>query len=158
MEKQTEKRVNALNSINLSNKANELKHIESIFPKNLLNDLITYKMKWIIQLQDIIKLNELELISKPGVTCIKYASMNKYALPVVFLRDTYERTSLLTLSSLALKEAHNEWSKVTIELKGIDRGVKPTEKISFLNSVGLLLVSREKSFNDFKADYFQQKI
>ena len=39
-----------MNSINLSNKKDELKQIEDIFPKNLLNDFIIDK------LQDFIKL------------------------------------------------------------------------------------------------------
>ena len=41
--KQTEKQIDALKSLNLSNKTNELKQIECIFPKNLLNDLVIYK-------------------------------------------------------------------------------------------------------------------
>ena len=39
LEKQTEKQINALKSLNLSNETDELKRIESIFPKNLLIDL-----------------------------------------------------------------------------------------------------------------------
>ena len=47
---QTEKHVDALTSLNIFNKRDELKEIEGIFPKNLLNNLIIYK------LQDMIKL------------------------------------------------------------------------------------------------------
>ena len=45
MEKQAEKQADALKSLNLSNKTDELKWIEGIFPKNLLNNLIIDKLK-----------------------------------------------------------------------------------------------------------------
>ena len=38
LEKQTEKQVGALKSLSFSNKEDEFKQIEGIFPKNLLND------------------------------------------------------------------------------------------------------------------------
>ena len=44
-EKQTEKQVNALKSLNISDKKNELKQIEDIFSQNLFNDLIRDKLK-----------------------------------------------------------------------------------------------------------------
>ena len=44
LEIQTENQVDALKSLNLSNKTVELKQIEGKFPKNLLNDLIIYKL------------------------------------------------------------------------------------------------------------------
>ena len=64
MEKQTEKQVNALKSVNLSNKTDELKQIQGIFQKKLLNDLIIYKLQDIIKLQNITELNELDYESK----------------------------------------------------------------------------------------------
>ena len=60
LEKQTEKQVDALKSLNLSSKTDELKQIEGIFPKNLFNDLIISKFTDIIQLQGI-KSNKLDL-------------------------------------------------------------------------------------------------
>ena len=51
-EKQTEKQVGAIKSLDLSNK---LKQTEGIFPQNLMNDLIRVKLKKIVELQDIIK-------------------------------------------------------------------------------------------------------
>ena len=54
LEKQTEKQVDALNSLDLSNKKDELKKIEGTFPKTMLTDLIINKLKEIIKLQDII--------------------------------------------------------------------------------------------------------
>ena len=50
-EKHTEKQVGAIKSLDPSNK---LKHIESIFPQNLMNDLIRPKLKEIVELRDII--------------------------------------------------------------------------------------------------------
>ena len=44
-EKQTEKQVNALKSLNISDKKNELKQIEDVFSQNLFNDLIRDKLK-----------------------------------------------------------------------------------------------------------------
>ena len=55
VEKQTEKQVGALKSLDLSNKYNELKQIEGIFPTSL-NDLIWVKLKKIVYLQEIIKI------------------------------------------------------------------------------------------------------
>ena len=53
LEKKTEKEVKVLNST--SNKKGELKQIEGIFPKNMLNDLIINKLKVIFKLQYVIK-------------------------------------------------------------------------------------------------------
>ena len=59
LEKQTEKHVGDLKSLDTSNKEDELKQIEGIFLKNTLNDLIINKLKEIIKLQDIIKTDDL---------------------------------------------------------------------------------------------------
>ena len=80
LEKQTEKQFDALNSLNLSNKTDELKQVEGIFPKNLLNDLNIYKSRDVIKLKNIIKLIELDYESKLG----KIYNFSKYALPIVF--------------------------------------------------------------------------
>ena len=45
LEKQAKKQVDTLNSLGPSNKRDELKQIECIFPKNLMNDLIIDKIK-----------------------------------------------------------------------------------------------------------------
>ena len=45
MGKQTERKVDALKSLNLSNKIDELKQIEGTFPKHMLTDLIIDKLK-----------------------------------------------------------------------------------------------------------------
>ena len=48
--KQRGNQVNALKFLGFSNKTNKLKQIKSIFPRNLFNNLITYKLKEIVQL------------------------------------------------------------------------------------------------------------
>ena len=58
-EKQTEKQVAAVKSLDISNKKDELKQIENIFPQILMNDLILPKLKEIVKLQDIIKKDDL---------------------------------------------------------------------------------------------------
>ena len=67
VEKQTEKQVGALKSLDLSNKDNELKQIQGIFPTNL-NDLIWVKLKKIVYLQEIIKKDDLIYKSKSEKT------------------------------------------------------------------------------------------
>ena len=57
-EKQTEKQVGAVNFLDVFYKKNELKQIQGIFPQNLMNDLIRDKLKEIVSLQDIIKINK----------------------------------------------------------------------------------------------------
>ena len=50
------------------------------FQKNVFNDLITYCLKKLVKLQDIIKSNELDYTSKHGKTY----NFSNYALPIVF--------------------------------------------------------------------------
>ena len=49
-----EKQVGAIKSLDLSNKKDELKQIEGMFPQNSMNDLVRAKVKEIVKLQDII--------------------------------------------------------------------------------------------------------
>ena len=65
-EKQTEKQVDALKSMNLLNKINELKYIEKIFSKNQVDDLIIDKLREIVQSHNNIKLGDLEYTTKRG--------------------------------------------------------------------------------------------
>ena len=51
-EKQTEKQIGVIKSLEPSHK---LKRIKDIFPQNLMNYLIRAKLKEIVELQDIIK-------------------------------------------------------------------------------------------------------
>ena len=83
-EKQTEKQVGDLKSLDLSNKKDELKQIQSIFPQNLMSDLIPVKLKEIVKLQDIIKKDDLNYKPKRR----KAYSFGKYSSPIVFKRCT----------------------------------------------------------------------
>ena len=58
-EKQTKKQVAAIQSLDISNKKDELEQTDNIFPQNLMNDLVYTKLKEIVILQDIIKTHEL---------------------------------------------------------------------------------------------------
>ena len=64
-EKQTEKQVDPIKPLDLSN---NLKQIEGIFPQNLMNDLIRAKLKEIAEFQDIFKKDDLNYKSKRGKT------------------------------------------------------------------------------------------
>ena len=44
-EKQTKEQVKAIKDLNISDKSNNLKQIEGIFPQNVLNELISNKLK-----------------------------------------------------------------------------------------------------------------
>ena len=57
--KQTEKQVGALKPLGPSNNNDELKQIESMFPQDLMNDLVCAKLKETANLEDIIKADEL---------------------------------------------------------------------------------------------------
>ena len=62
--KQTEEQVDDIKSLKPSNKKDKIKHIDGIFPRNLLNGLISDKLKEIVDLQDIIKTVNLSYKSK----------------------------------------------------------------------------------------------
>ena len=54
-EKQIEKQVGVLKSLDISNKKDELKQIEGVFPKDIPNDLIINKLKETIKLKELLK-------------------------------------------------------------------------------------------------------
>ena len=88
MGKQTKKQIHILKSLNLSTKMDKLnKQIESIFPKQQLNDLIIDKLKEVKQLQNNIKADYLESKKKRG----KHDSFSKYLSPIVFKGYTREK-------------------------------------------------------------------
>ena len=66
LEKQTEKQVGSLKSLDTFNEKNELKQIEGIFRQNLMNDLIRVKLKQIVNSQYIIKKDNINYKSKRG--------------------------------------------------------------------------------------------
>ena len=53
------KQVGVVTPLEIPNKRDELKKIEGIFPKNMMNDLICEKLKEIFNLQDNIKTDDL---------------------------------------------------------------------------------------------------
>ena len=79
-EKQTEKQVGAIKSLKHSKKKDELKQIDGIFPQDLMNDLISDKLKEIVNLQDIIKKYNLRYKSKSR----KVYNFNGFSFPIVF--------------------------------------------------------------------------
>ena len=50
----------AMKDLNISDKTNELKQIEGIFPQSVLNDLISNKLKKVIDLKKSIELDKLK--------------------------------------------------------------------------------------------------
>lgn len=85
----------------------DLKQIESIFPKNQLDDLISDNLKEIMQLQINIKLNNVERTAERG----KHYHFSKCFVPIVFLRDIK--------------------SELVNEIKDIDKSKIPVEKSVF---------------------------
>ena len=49
-----QKQVDAIKSLDISGKKDELKQIENIFSENLMNELIRAKLRKIVKLKDII--------------------------------------------------------------------------------------------------------
>ena len=78
--KQTKEQVKAIKDLNFSDKANELKQLDVIFPENVLNDFISNKLKKTIEQQNSIELDKLDY---------KNYDFNKVSLPSIFLRDLY---------------------------------------------------------------------
>ena len=56
---QTKEQVKLIKNLSMSDKTNELKQIEGIFPQNVLNDLISNKLEKIIELQNSTELDKL---------------------------------------------------------------------------------------------------
>ena len=108
-----------------SNKKDQLKQIEGIFLKNLMNELICDKLKEIVNLQNVIKTDKLHYKSKLR----KIYSFNEYCLPIVFLRDIHG-------GHLLLKDADDEQSNVAARIKYLEKSKKTAEKHFFKNNLG----------------------
>ena len=128
--------------LHISDKANELKQTEGIFPKNLLNDLIHDELKNIIDLQDSIELDKLDY---------KNYDFNKISLLVRFLRDIYTK-------KLSIEHADNKQSdlfRMLGILSDFNRNIFPTNKIPNTTSY---VTQCLKNICDIKFHLFWQKI
>ena len=74
-EKQTKEQVKAIKGLNISDKVNKLKQIENMFPKDVINDLTVNKLKKNVDLQNRIKLDNLDY---------KKYNFSKISLPLYF--------------------------------------------------------------------------
>ena len=90
-EKQIKKQIDALKSLNLFNKIDELNPVKSLFPQNHMNDLILDRLKKIKQMQDDTELSELDCKAKSG----KNYNLNKNPLPIIFLKHIHTGVLLL---------------------------------------------------------------
>ena len=98
------KLVGAIKSLKRSNKTDELKQIDDIFPQNLMNDLICDKLKEIVNWQDIIKKKKFEkFIILVNILCVLF-----------FLRDIHE-------GHLSLKDADDEQRIFAAKIKNLDK-------------------------------------
>ena len=79
LEKQTEKQVSALRSRGTSNKKSIKTNLEYISTKS--DVLVCAKLKKMVNLQDIIKTDELHFKLKPGKVC----DFTEFSLPIIFL-------------------------------------------------------------------------
>ena len=112
-EKQTKDQFKVTKDLNISDKANELKQTGGIFRKNVLNDLISNKLKKIIELQNSIELDKLDH---------KNYDFDKVPLPSIFLIYIY------IYIYLSIEYADNEQSDLFKLLSKSKKGRKPPEK------------------------------
>ena len=110
------KQVGFIKSIDLFNKEDELKETEGISPQNMMNNLACANIKEIINLQDIIKTDELHYKSKGR----KVHSFNEYYLSFVF-KTIHE-------GHLSLEDTDDEQSNLIAKKQNLDKGKKIREK------------------------------
>ena len=80
--------------------------------------MIRDKLKEIVNLQAIIKMDELHYKSKPR----KVYNFSEYSLPIVFLRDIHKEY-------LSLEDADDDQSNFAAKLKGLDKLKKRTKQL-----------------------------
>ena len=85
-----------------------------------MNDLICDKLKEIVNLQNIIRTDNLRYKSKSR----KVYNFSEYSLPIVFLRDIHE-------GHLSLKYGDDEQSNFVAKRKNLDKGKKQLKKSFF---------------------------
>ena len=114
------KQVGVIKSIDLFDKEDELKETEGISPQNMMNDLACANIKEIINLQDIIKTDELHYKSKGR----KVHSFNEYYLSFVFKTHTWRH--------LSLEDTDDEQSSFAAKKQNLVKGKKNKRKGVFL--------------------------
>ena len=112
----------------------------------MINDLIRTKLKEIVELQDIIRKDNLNYNSKRGKTY----DFSKYTPPMASLRDVHD-------GNLSTKKADDKQSNFANKLKNFNKGIKTLEKKYFLNNLGLFCSTTEKVLNSFKSRLFPIK-
>ena len=85
-----------------------------------MRDLIRDKLKEIVNLQDIIKADNL---SYKSISRIVY-NFSECSLPIVFLRDIHD-------GHLSLKDADDEQINFAAQLKNLDNGKKQLKRSFF---------------------------
>ena len=98
-------------SLKSSNEKDELKQTEIIFLQNLMNDLIHTKLNETINLQIIIKTNELNYKLKHR----KIYAFIEYFSPIANLSD-------LHIIYLSWKDADDKQCSFSAKIKGLDKG------------------------------------
>ena len=101
-EKQTEKQVLKV----YFDKTNELKQIESIFPQNMVNKMVSDELKTIIDWQNSIELDKLYF---------KDYGFDKVSIPGMFMRDTYK-------NNLSIEDSDNEQSDLFKMFGNLNKG------------------------------------
>ena len=109
-----------------------------------MNDLICFKLKEIVKLQDIVKKDDLKYRSERAKMLVNIHHL------VFFLRDIHN-------GYLSLEKTDNKQSNFVNELKNFERGTKTLEKRSFLDNLGLLFSAREKLLDNFQSRLFPMK-
>ena len=108
--------------------------------------MIVDKLKEIMQLQNNIKLDDLEYPTKRG----KRYNFRRYSLHVVPLRDIHK-------GNLSLEDADKEQIQLANELNDMSKGKIPIEKGLFLKNAKLVISERENILNNFKDKIFLKK-
>ena len=110
VERQTANQIDAIKSLKPSNKKNESKQIKNVFPQNLMDHLISEKLKKIINLQGIIHTDNLSYKSKSR----KVYNFSEYYLLIAFLRDMHEE-------HLTLKDTDHEQKHFAAKINNLDK-------------------------------------
>ena len=124
-----------------------LDQMKSVFLQNQMNDLILDMLREIRQLENDIKLNEVDYKAKIWK---KKHNFRKISFSIILLMNMHT-------GFLSVEDTDKEQSKLLKELNDLNKGDKPFENKPFLKSVGFLFDVREKVLNSFKSDIFPIK-